>query len=83
MAKRKEFGEDKKNIIAGLLEEYEIQSAEDIQGMLKDLLVCRFYIITYCKYISRRAHCQYCRRKYGYNFLFHIKRPPVRYFYLL
>ena len=38
MAKRKEFGEGKKNIIAGLLEEYKIQSAEDIQGMLKDLL---------------------------------------------
>lgn len=40
MAKRKgiEMTEGKKNIIAGLLEEYDIQSAEDIQDALKDLL---------------------------------------------
>lgn len=30
--------EGKKNIIAGLLQEYDIQSAEDIQDALKDLL---------------------------------------------
>ena len=39
MAKRKEgLSEGKKNIIAALLEEYDIQSAEDIQDALKDLL---------------------------------------------
>lgn len=38
MAKRREFSEGKKNIIAALLEEYDIQSAEDIQEALKDLL---------------------------------------------
>ena len=38
MAKRIEFSEGKKNIIAGLLQEYDIQSAEDIQEALKDLL---------------------------------------------
>lgn len=39
MAKRKtNFTEGKQNIIAGLLEEYDIQTAEDIQDALKDLL---------------------------------------------
>jgi len=38
MAKRIEFSEGKKNIIARLLQEYDIQSAEDIQEALKDLL---------------------------------------------
>lgn len=38
MAKRREFSEGKKNIIAALLEEYDIKSAEDIQEALKDLL---------------------------------------------
>ena len=38
MSKRKEFSEGKKNIIAGLFAEYDIQSAEDIQEALKDLL---------------------------------------------
>lgn len=38
MTKKREFSEGKKNIIAGLLEEYDIQSAEDIQEALKDLL---------------------------------------------
>jgi len=38
MAKRREFSEGKKNIIAGLIQEYDIQSAEDIQEALKDLL---------------------------------------------
>jgi transposase-like protein len=40
MAKRKyvPMSEGKKNIIAGLIEEYNIQSAEDIQEALKDLL---------------------------------------------
>ena len=39
MGKRKEkFSEGKeKNIIASLIEEYDIQSAEDIQEALKDL----------------------------------------------
>lgn len=32
------MSEGKKNIIAALLEEYDIQSAEDIQYALKDLL---------------------------------------------
>ena len=37
--KRKErMSEGKKNIIAALLREYDIQSAEDIQDALKDLL---------------------------------------------
>lgn len=31
MIKRIEFSEGKKNIIAGLLQEYDIQSAKDIQ----------------------------------------------------
>ena len=39
MRKRKErMSEGKKNIIAALLKEYDIQSAEDIQDALKDLL---------------------------------------------
>lgn len=36
--KRHTLSEGKKNIIAALLEEYDIQSAEDIQDALKDLL---------------------------------------------
>ena len=39
MGKRKEkFSEGKRNIIASLIEEYDIKSAEDIQEALKDLL---------------------------------------------
>ncbi|MDK2587556.1 IS256 family transposase [Romboutsia sedimentorum] len=39
MAKRKEkLSEGKRNIIASLIDEYDIQSAEDIQEALKDLL---------------------------------------------
>lgn len=39
MAKRREpMSEGKKNIIAGLLQEYDIKSADDIQEALKDLL---------------------------------------------
>ncbi len=39
MARRKsDFSEGKQNIIAALLEEYDIQSADDIQEALKDLL---------------------------------------------
>jgi len=36
--KRVPMSEGKKNIIAGLIQEYDIQSAEDIQEALKDLL---------------------------------------------
>lgn len=36
--KRERMSEGKKNIIASLIEEYDIQSAEDIQEALKDLL---------------------------------------------
>lgn len=36
--KREALSEGKKQIIAGLLEEYDIQSAEDIQNALADLL---------------------------------------------
>lgn len=36
MARRKRMSEGKKNIIAALLQEYDIQSAEDIQDALKD-----------------------------------------------
>lgn len=38
MAKRQRLSEGKKNIIQYLLQEYDIQSAEDIQDALKDLL---------------------------------------------
>jgi len=39
MGKRKErLTEGKKNIIADLIREYDIQSAEDIQDALKDML---------------------------------------------
>ena len=38
MAKRKRMSEGKKNIIAALLQEYDIQSAEAVQDVLKDLL---------------------------------------------
>lgn len=39
MGKRKEkLSEGKRNIIASLIEEYDIQTAEDIQDALKDLL---------------------------------------------
>ena len=38
MARRRKMSEGKKNIIAGLIEEYNIQSAADIQEALKDLL---------------------------------------------
>jgi transposase-like protein len=38
MARKRRMTEGKKNLIAGLFEEYDIQSAEDIQDALKDLL---------------------------------------------
>lgn len=38
MSKRRKLTEGKKNIIAGLLQEYDIQSAQDIEAALKDLL---------------------------------------------
>ena len=39
MAKRKEsMSEGKKNIIAALIDEYDIETAEDIQNTVKDLL---------------------------------------------
>ena len=38
MARRKRMTEEKKNIIASLLREYDIQTAEDVQDALKDLL---------------------------------------------
>ena len=38
MSKRRKLIEGKKNIIAGLLQEYDIQSAQDIEAALKDLL---------------------------------------------
>ena len=38
MAKRKRMSEGKKNIIAGLMQEYDIKSAADIHEALKDLL---------------------------------------------
>lgn len=38
MARRRRLSEGKKNIIAGLIEEYNIQTANDIQEALKDLL---------------------------------------------
>lgn len=38
MSKRRKLTEGKKNIIAGLLREYDIQSAQDIEAALKDLL---------------------------------------------
>ena len=36
--RRERMSEGKKNIIAGLIQEYDIKSAEDIQEALKDLL---------------------------------------------
>ena len=38
MARRRKLTEGKKNIIAGLIEEYDIKTANDIQEALKDLL---------------------------------------------
>ena len=38
MSKRRKLTEGKKTIIAGLLQEYDIQSAQDIEAALKDLL---------------------------------------------
>lgn len=38
MYKPKPMTEGKKNLIQGLLQEYDIESAEDIQDALKDLL---------------------------------------------
>ena len=38
MAKKKRMTEGKKNIIAALLQEYEVETAEDVQEALKDLL---------------------------------------------
>ena len=38
MARRRKMSEGKKNIIAGLIEEYNVQSAADIHEALKDLL---------------------------------------------
>ena len=38
MARRRILTEGKKNIIAGLIEEYDIKTANDIQEALKDLL---------------------------------------------
>ena len=36
--RRERMSEGKKNIIAGLIQEYDIKTAEDIQEALKDLL---------------------------------------------
>ena len=38
MSKKKGFSEGRKNIIAGLPQEYDIQSTEDIQEARKELL---------------------------------------------
>ena len=38
MARRRKLSEGKKNIIAELIEEYDIKTANDIQEALKDLL---------------------------------------------
>ena len=38
MARKKHLSEGKKNIIASLIEEYDIKNAQDIQEALKDLL---------------------------------------------
>ena len=38
MARKKRMSEGKKNIIAGLMQEYDIKSAADIHEALKDLL---------------------------------------------
>lgn len=38
MSKRRKMSEGKKNIIAGLIQEYDIKTAEDIYEALKDLL---------------------------------------------
>ena len=38
MAKKRTFSEKKRNIIASLIEEYDIQTAADVQKALKDLL---------------------------------------------
>jgi hypothetical protein len=38
MAKKRRLNENKRNIIAGLIEEYDIQTVADIQEVLKDLL---------------------------------------------
>lgn len=38
MARRRKLSEGKKNIIAGLIQEYDIHTADDIQEALKDLL---------------------------------------------
>jgi len=41
MGKRREpMSEGKKNIIASLIQEYDINTAEDIKDALKDLLGC-------------------------------------------
>ena len=42
--KPKPMTEGKRNLIQGLLQEYDIQSAEDIQDALKDLLSGQFKI---------------------------------------
>ena len=38
MARKRRLNENKKNIIASLIEEYDIQTAADVQEALKDLL---------------------------------------------
>ena len=38
MTKRNRLSEGKKNIIASLIQEYDIKNAKDIQDALKDLL---------------------------------------------
>ena len=38
MARKRRLNENKKNIIASLIEEYDIQTAVDVQEALKDLL---------------------------------------------
>ena len=49
MAKKKEvykvkpLNENKKNIISALIEEYDIETADDIQEALKDLLASKIF----------------------------------------
>ena len=56
MRKRKErMSEGKKNIIAALLREYDIQSAEDIQDALKDTIESSKYWLSVLNELKNRG----------------------------
>ncbi len=61
MGKNNRMTEGKKNIIASLMQEYGIQSAEDIQDALKDLLGGTLEEMLQSEMTEHLGYCEYER----------------------